>query len=291
LAYLAYLQSDTIIRASIGQQFDAGAYLHNLAKLIFPLDARERLIIVLAAYFDLSQGVSPVVCMVGYVSTVPQWVKFSRLWVQAINKAGISCFHMTDFVARVPPFDKLTESERGRLMRRLVRLMNKYPLMSFDVSMLKSDFEELFKEREHIIRSPWVWLAISVASAVGSWARMSGHSEPIAFFFDRGDKYSGEFKNAYDFLLKDQSELFKQIVANFQLGPLVLGDRCREVPLQAADVFAYETWRYRSSALKKPDAVMRRSFQYLTKSPHFSQFIDREWLSQVIDRVGWRDEH
>jgi hypothetical protein len=240
---------------------------------------------VFEAYFDLSQGNSPIVCMAGYISTVTKWSEFVRKWRQTINKAGISCFHMTDFVARVPPFDKLNETERGRLMRRLVRLMNRYSVASFDLSMLKTDYEEvLLDHQKKVVRSPWIFLALLSMSAVRICAEQLNYSEPIPLLFDRGDRYSGEFKQAYDFWFDHEGDNF---IKQFSLGSLTFADRCERNPLQAADVFAYETWRYRSAALKNSDTVKRKSFEQLLRQARYSMFFDRATLSKIMDANEW----
>jgi hypothetical protein len=230
-------------------------------------------------YFDLSQrNTKSVVVMAGYVSTVSNWVEFSEKWTRTIRKAGIPCFHMTDFVARVPPFDHLSESERGRLMRRLVRLINKYALASFDMAIHKPDFEKVFGKHRKAVPTPWTYLSLMVLGGVRKWSLMSGRTKPIPYIFDRGDRYSDEFKKGFDKVIAVSPNYANHML----IGDFVLADRCKRIPLQAADVLAWETWRYRCSTLTQENPVLRKSYEALLKTPKFSVLANEEFLAKHV---------
>jgi hypothetical protein len=220
--------------------------------------------------------------MAGFVSTVSQWAEFSRKWEQAINEAGIPCFHMADFVARVRPFDKLTDLQREQLMRRLVMLINQYALASFDMAVLQSDFDEMLSEYKDTIRSSWTYLTMMSINGVMFWSRMQSHLEPIHFIFDRGDRYSNEFNAAFAHWLAKKPTFSKEML----LGDFVLADRCAQIPLQAADMFAWEVLKYRANKLTNPATAMRGSLKQLLKTPLFSIFANRKWLARCAAKFS-----
>jgi hypothetical protein len=87
-------------------------------------EAFERLIAMLAAYFDESgthQG-SGFITMAGYISPVGDWKRFQTQWTKTLLRAGLAPsvpFHMADLVARRPPFD-WPDRKRDAVLKNLI---------------------------------------------------------------------------------------------------------------------------------------------------------------------------
>jgi Protein of unknown function (DUF3800) len=275
-----------MMTASIGQQFDAGSYLRNLSQLVFPLNARERVMCMLAAYFDESgtHAGSPVICMSGYVAGVEQWIDFSRNWQDVLKpyseKYGIDCFHMTDFEARQPPFDKLGKHERINLIESLIRIINSRIQYGVGVGFLQADFDRAFKGMEDMVCGAWGLCASICLTVLHSWADLKSYDEPFAYIFEQGARHSGAFKAAYD-----KSQIEAKAGKEYRLGSFTLDDRRRALPLQAADILAYEAYKYNYNLIHNPHIAVRKSLDKLLRMPHYEYFapswVMDEWAVKI----------
>ncbi|MGA7789971.1 MAG: hypothetical protein WCA56_17615 [Xanthobacteraceae bacterium] len=85
-------------------------------------------VMTLWAYFDESGwhpggGALAKLTVGGCISSFEEWDRLEGYWADAIAEMGIDCFHMTDFEARVPPYDKWTEAERKKRLNTLLNII------------------------------------------------------------------------------------------------------------------------------------------------------------------------
>ena len=80
------------------------------------------------AYFDESGwhpngGKLAKLTVGGCIASFEDWETLSAYWADAIAEMGIDCFHMTDFEARRPPYNKWTEAERKSRLNSLLNII------------------------------------------------------------------------------------------------------------------------------------------------------------------------
>src|ERR1035438_6245958 len=98
----------------------------------------ENLIAMFTAYFDASgRRDTRVLTMAGFVSDVRKWAKFDGKWSAILKRENIPAFHMTDFVARKPPFDcwQGRDADRDLFFRDLLATAVKYTHKAFSAML------------------------------------------------------------------------------------------------------------------------------------------------------------
>ena len=196
---------------------------------------------MLTAYFDESgtEQRSPYYVVAGYVGKDEQWARFSDEWRGVLSRYGIDFFHMTDFENRQKQFRSLKKDERQCMLNSLTTFMRLRTLAAFPGVVLKSDYDEAIPaaHREEIGRPYHICASICMKS-LGQWAEKHGHQEPITYVFEKGAEHSGDVLEAHTKALKDP-----KMRSKFRLGELRFADKREAIPLQAADILAYEVWK------------------------------------------------
>lgn len=218
-------------------------YIKDALTLAFPvgLAHERRLIMNFTAYFDESgtHDNSQVVAVAGYVAVASCWVEFSAQWQIALDEWGLDHFHMTDFAVKAPPYDKWTELERRQRLTRLIGIINEHVLGSVGILIPKNAFDEIFSARAKSIcggayglatAACWMDLAeIMREKAIDGW---------VSYVFEAGAPGAGEIAKVFGANLKDleQQERLRLLSLRFE-------DKRNFLPLQAADLLAYELYR------------------------------------------------
>jgi hypothetical protein len=83
------------------------------------------------AYFDASgTRNSRVITVAGFVSRVNKWKRFEAEWSEILSNAGVSWFHMTDFVSSLGEFKgwKGESKKRIDLLDSLIACISAIPI-------------------------------------------------------------------------------------------------------------------------------------------------------------------
>ncbi|MDO8531788.1 MAG: DUF3800 domain-containing protein [Dehalococcoidia bacterium] len=198
---------------------------------------------VLSAYFDESgtHNDSKTVTVAGYLSTQSLWSAFDPEWRRILSCFGLTKFHMTDFVAKKDDFREGWEDEAKRraLLGPLLSTINKHVIGSVGVSMLRTDYDAAFDSKA-AVRSggPYglgaTWVLLQLARIMG-FTQMQG---AIKYVFEDAPRRKAAVQKAYD-RVKVNPGLLKAL----RVESLSFGLKAHYVPLQAADVLAYEVRR------------------------------------------------
>lgn len=221
----------------------------------------DRVVVVLTAVFDESgsHDGARYVTIAGYAATVVGWEKFSVRWVQALRDARVPMhkpplpgdpptpfFHMTDWENRQEQFKDWDDKRRVKLFQRLASLIDQYTLLGFGVSVEREGYARIIApmvpERSGY-RDPYMWAMHAcmenlyyAKSPAGVLGVHIVDQHPIACVFERGHASGGRIA-AYHEQFREQWK------AGHVFGALALDTKRRFVPLQSADVLAYESWK------------------------------------------------
>ena len=97
---------------------------------------------MISCYIDESgtHDDSVAIAVGGFASTPEVWMAFEKPWREILGRFGIDRFHMSDFVARVPPFDRFDEQERHDLISSLVDCISRHDLGGAAVVLKRADY-------------------------------------------------------------------------------------------------------------------------------------------------------
>ena len=232
-----------------------------------------------SVYFDESTGNgSPILVVAGFLAADAHWALFEAEWKAVLSDFGITGFHMQHFAGCKKEFRGMEERQRKRLMAGLLDILQRRIQFGFGCAVHVKAFRELFKGKERAaIGSPYALCALGCNLLVGEWAERNFQIEPVAFFYDIGNKNSGEVTDTFRAEKNDPSNLA------FRLGSLTFVDDKAMVPLQAADLAAYEFWKWLDEHYAGKTRHGRFPLQEIIKIPWKIREFDEEVLTELRD--------
>jgi hypothetical protein len=211
---------------------------------------------MLSAYFDESgiQDGSTVVVLAGLLASPRQWEILSGRWSRTLLRFGISAFKAADCANGAGEFRGWTNDDRKALVVPLISTIQQ--TVSYRVWTAVS--VEDYKSAPYVPGGPRIYAlaAIGCASCVRVLAAQRGKTFRVPYVFDQG-RYGGIIFHNFERLLN------KGMGGFFAMGAISRGDHRLMVPLQAADMFAYELYRYISDQILRTGRPIRRSMDAL----------------------------
>ena len=193
---------------------------------------------MLQAYFDESYG-PKVFTLAGLVSSAASWGRFSREWNSTLRRFGIEGrFHMNEFESGRGDFTGWATTRKVALARELARLIRGHAQLLVGVSVLVEDFARVYpidpmNPRDNPL-TVYEYCMQSCLERIAT-AMQTGRHE-IDLFFDRNRQHQTTATHFQYILAKthDWDHVF---------GSMTFASSHQHVPLQAADVVAYENYK------------------------------------------------
>jgi hypothetical protein len=219
---------------------------------------------------------APVTAIAAYFAEPKYWDTFERHWLATLAAFGLKQFHMSKYAHSVGAFEGWTRQKSVALATELFPLIPEYTRWGVAVAMVKTDFDEGLKEYPTARKAlgeayeccfHWlVALVLDRAQELDKTMRME--------FIHEDNDYKGAARKIWDEICKRDNA--KQLVS------LSFATKNEFIPLQAADVFAYEAQK----SLADPDRPERKSLTALRASGTITiQHIERQWLKDNGERL------
>lgn len=232
----------------------------------------------LVAYFDESgtHEDSGIVAVGGFISTAPRWGEFCAQWQVALSEFGLGYFHMADFANRVSPYNTWTEEQRRDRLLRFLTIIKANVIGSIGISFQKTAFDLLFSRR-------------TKATCGGAYGLASS-----ACFMDMGNLLSGlNIGGGVDYVFESgaqgASQMNRTFLANINdpeqrerlhLSSLRFENKRDCLPLQSADVLAYELYKQLPKTFKLKTGSPRYPLVFLRDIPKRWGFLDGRELQK-----------
>ena len=218
---------------------------------------------------------SPVLTVAAYLERPPQWRDWTKEWNKA--KRPINVFHATDCANLKGEFKGWKEEDRDPVVIRLLDVIDAANLSGVLIGIHMGEFEKAMKGRDNlraIFGEPYVACFHWVVQTIINAAIDAGNTERLAFVHECND-------------YKHQAlEAFGWIKANSNPGKRVIGLQFAGkedfVPLQAADILAYEG----NKRLREPSRPERRPWQRINPDGRIlAAHYGRDNMHELIDRL------
>lgn len=220
---------------------------------------------------------SPVAVVAGYMARPTQWKHFTRRWKRVLTPSGIEVSHSADCNGFHGEFAGWDRADRDALVAKLLAIIPDERRMGVAAGIVLRDYDEALRGKEHLkalLGTPYEacfhWcLGIFLAEH-----RKYGSTEPIAVIHEE-NQFETEARRAYNYLRE-----------TYQPSPLIsltFGSKREFVPLQSADILAYDVGKF----LLKQDGKPRRSFEVLTqegRGPRI-RFYDKENMPALVSQM------
>ena len=241
------------------------------------LASRDGLVAVFKVYVDESgvHGSSPVVTVAAYLARPKQWEAFTKEWKRAIRP--IQVYHATDAANCRREFDGWKPEQVAELAARALPIIPKHVGMAVAVGIQMDDYKAALKERPELMSllgEPYGACLQWVLTILLRSKAEHNNREQIAFFHEQND-YKPEAMRVYDYVTKRWNI---GAVSSFSFG-----SKEKYVPLQAADIYAYEA----NKRLRDPTRPNRRALDALVpdKSRAVLRYFNRENMGELIGRL------
>lgn len=227
--------------------YDAFAHLRRSLCL-----SRVDLMAMLTVYCDDSgtDRNSRVAVVGGFLSNVAQWEIFTKEWMKILKDVGINGMRRADLESFHGEFKKWNPSRRTALIKQLqavIKRRTKTPVASI---VIKDEFEQIIPSGlKKWSGGVYGFLAYTCLVGVGQWCEKSSrqHCDPIQWVFEAGTEGSHQVNQMFQATYAD-----KVIRQRSRLGGWsFLGKDT--VPLQSADLLAYECFKLVNNQLVDPD--------------------------------------
>jgi hypothetical protein len=218
--------------------------------------------------------------IVGLVASTEGWERFGPMWKGALDDFGLTHFHMKDFAHWKGQFADRSlwqEPRRRELVGRLLdAIAAAVPRIHGGVMDLTAWRALTDEERGYFI-DPWYPCMQECVRLASVYAQVDG--EDVEFVFSQHSEFGGRAK-----LLWETIKASKHRPVVDKLGPFSMPDMRNVLPLQAADLVAYEYIKA-SAPLTTGEFSFRVPFQRLLDiDPRtFVSFIDAGMLAWQVE--------
>jgi hypothetical protein len=203
-------------------------------------------------YFDDSgtHAQAPLVVLAGFLATVDRWQSFNKEWAAALKEYGLDYFHMADFAGPYREYQNWDSDSRRTRLDTLLTIVKSHAMISVGIGIPKAAFDSYMRGTS-LGLNDWPSRAYSFAAlmlmdrvatrfeqVIPDAARAHGFDVWVSYRFEDGTQGKGEILDAYD-IMKSSPELQERshvLSVGFEPKKQVL-------PLQAADIVAYELYR------------------------------------------------
>jgi hypothetical protein len=207
------------------------------------------LMAMLAVYIDDS-GTHPssdIAVAAGFASEVGYWSAFEVEWKAALSAAGIlnEGFHSSEFEAQQKPtFSGWSNVKRDTLRGALIKAINDHALVGFAAAVKKSDYDALVqgKLREKLGDHHYTFAVQACLYQIQEWMRYAHYHEPIQYVFDQMSNLKSQ--NEINTVFHDLHQYGIHGKFGVELGGHSFQSRKAFIPLQAADIIAWESYTY-----------------------------------------------
>jgi hypothetical protein len=199
-------------------------------------------VLVLDGYFDESgtHAGSPAVAVAGYLSTPEQWALFASEWATVLKEWGIPYFHMADFAMGAPPYNTWPIEVREPRFARLTQIIYDHAVATVGHVIPMPEYERALSEGAKRISGGAYGLgAVCTFMEVSKLLQPQFPSARVAYVFDQGCLGAGQVLKVFQSNVKDpkDQEWFKLLSLKFE-------NKKKFLPLQAADILAYELFQH-----------------------------------------------
>lgn len=232
-----------------------------------------------------------------YIATVDQWKELKRNWDETNAKENFGVFHMADFVAKKKQFalpEWQDDGKRDRTIRALIGTINARARIGIAAAVIKSAYDQIIPDdlRERLGQNHYTFAIRMCMSFIERWRQQHGHTEPIQYVFDRLSKGKGDIEDALQVAASGGSDAVRRY--GIYQGGWSFQNWANVIQLQAADIWAYENYRYavdRYFALEAQRAKLRESYRVLRTKLHTEvRYNSRESLVELVRRIRESDE-
>ena len=287
LAYSVGSRIGPVLRSS-APSFD-GWSIAEFARAIHGPNSKHKAIAVLVGYFDES-GIGArdkLTTVSGIVADSVIWGRLERPWRKGLGPSGptpgVKWFHSVACEHGEGQFARIDEPFRSALVYRLSTELGKLPGQGFASGVVRDDWQfapDALKRRN--LNDPYFFALELCLQQISSYSKSHCDGEPIALVFAKQQQYQAGANRLHDFY-----QSASHLHGFSGIGSISWSEPRLIVPLQAADMLAYEVYRYWLSQRGLDAAPMRPALKNIEREGQLSisfTLHDKDTLPDLLPR-------
>lgn len=227
-----------------------------------------------------------------YIATAEQWAEFKRNWNEVNAREQFGVFHMADFVGKRQQFSAPEWSDqlkRDRTVRALINVIKTRARIGFSGAVVKAAYDEVIvgsKLREKYGDNHYAFVVRLCTTLVDRWRQQYKYDAPVQYVFDRMSKGKGDINALFEKLLMGEKDAARRY--GVYEGCWSFEDKAEVVQLQAADIWAWENYRYMRDHVLAPGPknMPRLSYLALRDSPAQVRYHVRQSLQELANKAS-----
>jgi Protein of unknown function (DUF3800) len=229
------------------------------------------------------------VTVAGFVADDEQWKHLDREWGLLLEEFRLDqdpgYFHMAHYESRKGPYATWDNPKRIDFMRKLTGIIKRRVRAGIAASFPEHNVLRMRQTMPDTFPTGYSYMTCAQVCwrNIGKWADDFTHSEDVRSVFEEGTTGQGLILQAHTDLRLNHAELAKE----WHLGDIGF-DSKQSKPLQAADFFAYETYKRMTETITD---VMRwrKSVESVVKAiPIYGTFLNDEATDEIVRNLTQR---
>jgi hypothetical protein len=225
--------------------------------------------------------------MAGLIAPTYYWEQYERKWNQALKEFEIPYFHMKEYAHSKGIFEgwRNDEPKRRALYGSLMNIISETCALPFGSIIPMNIFRRYTKEQQGYFKDPYYFAFLTcLVIAADLIGPIRPIEETMAMVFSDQSEFMGSAKGFYEVTKESHPE-------GARINPPVFRDMKKSVPLQGADIVAYELHKECDRHFYRPKDKQRWGYMELrricTKSANFFPLIihDEDTLGMHIRHV------
>lgn len=239
---------------------------------------------MLYAYFDESgTHAARTITLGGFMGPEKRWRRFERKWSAELESERITACHMTDLESLYGEFKGWDKIRAVNFQKRLLSIIKEDAAHGISCGLVRADYEALVSkdadpELPKKVGTHYGICAAGCIALASRWREKKFPGEPIAFVFEDGVR-TGEVT---DWLERTKKK------GDLRIDSISFKSRRSTPPLQAADIHAYEAWKFMQDQIAvagAPARDTRKSLASLFDMSLDGRYWDRTGLARHIENV------
>ena len=205
--------------------------------------------------------------MAGFLAQKDEWERVEKKWMATLKLFGIPFFHMKDFAHSRGSFAGWSEPKRRQLFGKLLTHLESINPIPIGVIFDMEAFRRLPPEKLKHLTEPYMLSCSAMLSLTGGMLDAIGVKTRTTIIFSEQVEFRQCARDYYRYAVSRDSVVSKLIA------PPEFGDMREVVPLQAADIMAYELYKECDRQVNSSSRPPRHGFEVITK---------------MSNRIGWK---
>lgn len=260
--------------------------VREVSRVSHPCSSKYKWLAVFIAYFDDSGHPSDSVAMSvgGVIAKASSWEKFEVKWSKRLRRAKKSAFHATDYECRRGEFTDWDNDKRISFIHDLAAIVKNTVACGVTSSVVMADWFAVMPakfERSEFVAKKGAYLLL-FQLCIESLVKHAGipRTETVSCVFDENQFVRGALAEHYSSLKRD-------LGLEDKLGSLTFGNGKKFLPLQAADMMAYEGFKHTKNQIAEGGSHdVRKLYLNLRASDRIHHFLlDQDGLRGYVKAI------